>query len=418
MIHLNTLDGVDVSGKTALVRVDLNVPMEHGRVADLTRIRALLPTIAELAGKGTKVVLLAHFDRPKGKFVPAMSLAPLVDVVEQELNNNTDGQKYPVKFGVDCIGAAAHKAVADAQPREVLILENLRFHAGEEENNPHFARELATLGDIFVNDAFSVSHRAHASVVGIADHIPAYAGRLLQREVEAFDRLLGNPQRPLMAVVGGSKISTKLEILDNLCRKVDTLVIGGAMANTFLLAQGKPIGKSLHEPHLVETASRILNHAAELGCDIVLPKDLVVARQFAASAPCEVVAADEMPDDAMQLDIGPEAVLYIADCIQKSKSLVWNGPMGAFETRPFDASTTVLARMVAARTRTGELFSLAGGGDTVSALSHAGLADAFSYLSTAGGAFLEWIEGKELPGVMVLLAKKPELKKQSAASAN
>lgn len=422
MIRLNTLDGVDVSGKTALVRVDLNVPMEHGRVADLTRIRALLPTIAELAGKGAKVVLLAHFDRPNGKFVPAMSLAPLVDVVEAELNHycaeREDRKRCTVKFGVDCVGPAAHKAVAEAKAGEVLILENLRFHAGEEENNPHFARELATLGDIFVNDAFSVSHRAHASVVGIADHLPAYAGRLLQREVEAFDRLLGNPQRPLMAVVGGSKISTKLEILDNLCRKVDTLVIGGAMANTFLLAQGKPIGKSLHEPHLVETASRILDHAAESGCDIVLPKDLVVARQFTASAPCEVVAADEMPDDAMQLDIGPEAVLYIADCIRKSKSLVWNGPMGAFETRPFDASTTVLARMVAARTRTGELFSLAGGGDTVSALSHAGLADAFSYLSTAGGAFLEWIEGKELPGVMVLLAKKPELKKQSAASAN
>lgn len=398
-IALQTLDHAQVAGKTVLVRVDLNVPMEHGRVADLTRIRVLLPTLTELADKQAKVVLLAHFDRPNGKFVPAMSLAPLVDVLQGEL-------KQTVKFGVDCVGNAAKQAVAELQNGEILLLENVRFHKGEETNDAEFSRELASLGQLFVNDAFSVSHRAHSSVVGITQFLPAYAGRLLQREVEAFDTLLGNPQRPLMAVVGGAKISTKLEILYHLCGKVDTLVIGGAMANTFLLAQGKSIGTSLHEPDLVPTARRILAHAAELGCEIVLPRDVVVARKFAASPPCEVVSVDDMPADAMQLDIGPETVYHVASLIRDSKSLVWNGPMGAFETRPFDASTTVLARMVAGRTRAGKLFSLAGGGDTVSALSHAGLENCFSYLSTAGGAFLEWIEGKELPGVAVLERKE------------
>lgn len=400
---LRTLDDAEVAGRTVLVRVDLNVPMERGRVADLTRIRVLLPTLTELADKNAKVVLLAHFDRPKGKFVPALSLAPLVDVLEQEINAY-NATNYTVKFGVDCVGNAARKAVAGAKCGEILVLENVRFHPGEEEGSPHFARDLAALGDIFVNDAFSVSHRAHASVVGIAQYLPAYAGRLLQQEVEAFDRLLDNPKRPLMAVVGGAKISTKLEILEHLCSKVDTLVIGGAMANTFLLAQGKSIGTSLHEPNLVDTAKRILAHAQTQGCEIVLPSDVVVTREFAASAACEVVPSDAMPADAMQLDVGPESVLHIAECIRSSQSLIWNGPMGAFETRPFDASTTVLARMVAGRTRAGKLFSLAGGGDTVSALSHAGLESGFSYLSTAGGAFLEWIEGKELPGVAVLTA--------------
>lgn len=427
---LHTLDKADVAGKTVLVRVDINVPMEHGRVADMTRIRAFLPTLRELADKGAKVVVLAHFDRPKGKFVPSLSLAPLVDVLAAELNTGDipaapraqdsalsaaqlsevqEGEespaRYVVRFGVDCIGKAAQQAVADAGYGEIVLLENVRFHAGEEANDTEFARELAALGQVYVNDAFSVSHRAHASVTGIAAYLPAYAGRLLQREVEAFDRLLGNPQRPLMAVVGGAKISTKLEILDNLCSKVDTLVIGGAMANTFLLAQGKPIGQSLHEPDLLDTARRILAHAKESGCQLVLPRDVVVAQRFAASAPCEIVPVEDMPADAMQLDVGPETVHHVSQLIRESKSLVWNGPMGAFETRPFDASTTVLARMVASRTRTGDLFSLAGGGDTVSALSHAGLADTFSYLSTAGGAFLEWIEGKELPGVAVLTAK-------------
>lgn len=424
VVTLRTLDDADVAGKTVLVRVDMNVPMEHGRVSDMTRIRAILPTLTELADKQAKVVVLTHFDRPKGKFVPAMSLAPLVDVLQSELDayaefsaSNAESAEvvqhpYPVKFGVDCVGNAARSAVAEAQAGDILVLENVRFHAGEEANDAAFAKELASLGDVFVNDAFSVSHRAHASVVGIADYLPAYAGRLLQREVEAIGKLLGNPKRPLMAVVGGAKISTKLEILDNLCSKVDTLVIGGAMANTFLLAQGKSIGTSLHEPDLVQTAKRILAHAQELGCTIVLPQDVVVTRKFAPSAPCEVVSVDAMPDDAMQLDVGAETVLHVAECIRNSKSLIWNGPMGAFEMRPFDASTTVLARMVAGRTKSGELFSLAGGGDTVAALSHAGLEDAFSYLSTAGGAFLEWIEGKKLPGVAVL--EKTESRIQSA----
>lgn len=420
VVALRTLDDAQVAGKTVLVRVDINVPMEHGRVADMTRIRTILPTLTELADKNAKVVLLAHFDRPKGKFVPALSLAPLVDVLQAELDavagfsipegesGEDDAEKedvrhpYPVRFGVDCVGNAARQAVDEAQCGDILLLENVRFHAGEEENDAEFAKALASLGDIYVNDAFSVSHRAHASVTGIAAYLPAYAGRLLQKEVEAIGQLLGNPQRPLLAVVGGAKISTKLEILDNLCGKVDTLVIGGAMANTFLLAQGKPIGQSLHEPDLVATAKRILAHAEELGCRILLPQDVVVARRFAPSAPCEVVPVDAVPEDAMQLDVGPESVLEVAEAIRASRSLIWNGPMGAFETRPFDASTTVLARMVAGRTQAGELFSLAGGGDTVSALSHAGLEGSFSYLSTAGGAFLEWIEGKRLPGVAVL----------------
>lgn len=412
VVALRTLDDAEVTGKSVLVRVDMNVPMEHGRVADMTRIRSILPTLMELADKQAKVVLLAHFDRPKGKFVPSMSLAPLVDVLQAQLDAaagvtidaeaENPQHPYPVKFGVDCIGKAAEQAVASAQCGEILLLENVRFHAGEEANDAAFAKALAALGDMYVNDAFSVSHRAHASVTGIAAHLPAYAGRLLQQEVEAIGQLLGNPQRPLLAVVGGAKISTKLEILDNLCGKVDTLVIGGAMANTFLLAQGKAIGQSLHEPDLVATAMRILVHAEELGCRILLPRDVVVTRKFASSAPCEVVPVEAIPQDAMQLDVGPESVLEVAEAIRDSKSLIWNGPMGAFETRPFDASTTVLARMVAGRTRAGELFSLAGGGDTVSALSHAGLEGGFSYLSTAGGAFLEWIEGKKLPGVAVL----------------
>lgn len=396
-IRLNTLDHADVAGKVVLVRVDLNVPMAKGKVSDLTRIRCLVPTLRELADKKARVVLLSHFDRPKGKFVPAMSLAPLVDVVAAEL-----GERYPVKFAVDCIGAPAKEAVAALQNGELLMLENVRFHAGEEKNDSDFSRELASLGNIYVNDAFSASHRAHASVVGIADYLPAYAGRLLQREVEAFDQLLNTPRRPLAAVVGGAKISTKLEILDNLTGKVDYLIIGGAMANTFLYAQGLSIGKSLYEPDLAETAKRILLHAKEQNCEIVLPVDVVVTREFAPSATAEVVPVEAIPDDAMQLDVGPETVLALSQLLKECRSVVWNGPFGAFETAPFDASTVTLARMVAGRTRAGEMFSLAGGGDTVSALTHAGLTDAFSYLSTAGGAFLEWMQGKTLPGVAIL----------------
>lgn len=412
---LNTLDDVDVAGKTVLVRVDLNVPMEHGRVSDLTRITRLVPTLTELADKGARVVVLSHFDRPKGKFVPSMSLSPLVDVLRRELNRGHVDElagdeeeeqeivyKYPVHFGVDVVGNPARSAVVALKAGEILLLENVRFHKEEEENDAEFARALASLGNVFVNDAFSASHRAHASVVGIAEHLPAYAGRLLQQEVEAFGKLLNDPKRPLVAVVGGAKISTKLEILENLTRNVDSLVIGGAMANTFLFAQGKNIGKSLFEPDLVETAIRILAKAAERGCRIVLPEDVVVTREFTPSAPSRIVSVDAIPEDAMQLDIGPTSVLTLSQLLSECRSLVWNGPLGAFETRPFDVSTVALARLVAGRTRAGELFSLAGGGDTVSALTHAGLADEFSYLSTAGGAFLEWMQGKRLPGVAVL----------------
>lgn len=400
-VTLRTLDDAEVNGKTVLVRVDLNVPMVHGKVSDITRIRAIVPTLRELAEKGAKVVVLSHFDRPKGRFVPSMSLAPLVDVVEREVNIGTTNN-LAVRFGVDVLGNAARRAVDETQYGEIVILENVRFHAGEEANEAEFAKALANLGDVFVNDAFSASHRAHASVVGVAEHLPSFAGRLLQREVEAFERLLQNPQRPLAAVVGGAKISTKLEILDNLLGKVDYLVIGGAMANTFLKAQGKEIGTSLFEPDLIETAKSILQHAKEQGCELVLPNDVVVADKLQASAESGIVSCDAIPPSQMQLDVGPETVFQLLGLLKKCKSLVWNGPLGAFETRPFDVATIQLARMVAARSRSGDLFSLAGGGDTVSALSHAGLADEFSYLSTAGGAFLEWLQGNRLPGIAVL----------------
>lgn len=405
-IILRTLDDVDVKGKTVLVRVDLNVPMVKGKVSDLTRITSLLPTLHELADKKARVVLLSHFDRPNGKFVPSMSLAPLVDVLERELNRDSAGSKhtkYTVKFGVDAVGKAAREAVDAVQPGEILLLENIRFHAGEEANDPAFAKALASLGDIFVNDAFSVSHRAHASVTGIADYLPAYAGRLLEREVDAFDKLLHNPRRPLAAVVGGAKISTKLEILEHLTTQVDYLVIGGAMANTFLKAQGYAIGKSLYEPDLVPTAKRILDTAGGFGCEVVLPLDVVVAQEFAPSPHCRIVRIDTIPEGWMQLDVGPETVHQLSKLFIECESVVWNGPLGAFETKPFDASTVACARMVCGRTRLGKMFSLAGGGDTVAALAHAGLTEEFSYLSTAGGAFLEWLQGTLLPGVKVLL---------------
>lgn len=400
-LPINTLDGLDVAGKVVLVRVDLNVPMSKGRVSDMSRIRAILPTLRELAESRAKVVVLSHFDRPKGKFIPAMSLSPLIDVVDAALNAGVENN-IPVKFGVDCIGQAAKGAVSSLQPGEVLILENLRFHAGEEANDPEFARQLAALGDIYVNDAFSVAHRDHASITGIARLLPAYAGRLLQREVEAFEQLLEHPKRPLAAVVGGAKISTKLEILGHLLCKVDYLIIGGAMANTFLKAQGHEIGTSLFEPDLVDTARQILADAKAQGCELILPVDVVVARRFEASAEAQIVPVDAIPKDAMQLDVGPETVLQLLELLKQCRSVVWNGPLGAFETRPFDVATTQLARMVAGRSRAGELFSMAGGGDTVSALAHAGLAGEFSYLSTAGGAFLEWLQGNQLPGIHVL----------------
>lgn len=406
---LQVLDGLEVKGRRVLLRVDLNVPMEHGRVTDDTRLKAVIPTITELAGKGAKVILLSHFGRPQGKFTPSFSLAPLVDVLADALAEN--GTPYNVHFGVDVLGEVATRAVEKVQNGEVLLFENLRFHAEEEANGPAFARALAALGEIFVNDAFSVSHRAHASVTGVAEFLPAYAGRLLQREVEAISALLQNPARPLMAVVGGAKISTKLAILEHLVEKVDVLAIGGAMANTFLLAQGGAIGNSLAEPDLQPTAQRIMEKARNCNCRLLLPRDFLATKEFAPSAAGCVVDADAIPNGMMQLDIGPESVQEVMDALREAKSLLWNGPFGAFEMRPYGAATSVIARLAAARTRKGELFSIAGGGDTVAALHTAGLAGEFSYLSTAGGAFLEMVEGKTLPGIAALLSPAGKLKK-------
>ncbi|MBS0642513.1 MAG: phosphoglycerate kinase [Proteobacteria bacterium] len=390
-----TLDTVDVAGKRVLLRADLNVPVRDGKITDLTRIERLCPTIRELIGKGAKVIVCSHFDRPKGKRVPEMSLAPMAAALGEVLGQH-------VRFVEDCTGIAAEQAVELLQPGGVLVLENTRFHAGEEKNDPAFAQGLAKLAQIFVNDAFSAAHRAHASTEGVAHLIPSYAGRLMQAELEALDAALGNPQRPVAAIVGGSKVSTKLELLGNLVGKVDVLVIGGAMANTFLAAQGKSVGKSLQEAEMHNTAREILAQAAKAGCRIVLPTDGVVATEFKPNPPTQTVSVDAIPADTMMLDVGPASVKALIDLLPTLKTLVWNGPLGAFETPPFDAATVALAKAVAAATESGKLRSVAGGGDTVSALRHAGVIDKMSYVSTAGGAFLEWLEGKTLPGVAAL----------------
>ncbi len=394
-LKLPPLDELDVNGKTVLVRCDLNVPMEGGRVADNTRILRMLPTLQHLLKKKARVVLLSHFDRPEGKFVPSMSLAPLVDPLAALL-----GQE--VKFGVDCIGPAAKEAVSKVKPGEIVLLENLRFHAQEEANDASFARELASLGDFYVNDAFSCSHRTHASVVGITEHLPFAAGLLLKQEVETLDRIFSAPERPLAAIVGGAKVSTKLALLENLIAKVDIIVIGGAMANTFLLAKGHSVGKSKCEKDMVPTAKKILAAAEKAGCRIVLPVDLVVTENFEPHAACLVVAVDDIPASCTATDIGPASVALIGEALAKCKMVVWNGPVGAFETRPFDASTVQVARILSGLTRKSKVQTIAGGGDTMAAIAHAGLSDAFTYLSTAGGAFLEWLEGKELPGIAAL----------------
>lgn len=391
-----TLDDIEVSGKRVVVRMDLNVPMVGGRVTDNTRVVRLLPTLKELIKKKARIVILSHLGRPKGAYVPDLSLAPIVDALSKALG-------MPVKFGVNCVGIEADKAVAELKPGEVILLENLRFHEGEEKNTPSFAKALASHGDIFVNDAFSCSHRAHASVVGITKLLPFVAGRLMQEELHNIETYLTTPERPFTAVVGGSKVSTKLALLESLVTKVDNLIIGGAMANTFLLADGFKVGASLCEPDLKDTAKRIKAKARENGCTIHLPVDVMAAEQFAAHAPGCAVAMEKLPAKAMMLDIGPESLQNFADVIRASRTVIWNGPLGAFETSPFDASTIVLARVAARQTAEGKLKSIAGGGDTVSALRHAGLAEQFSYLSTAGGAFLEWMEGKTLPGVEALM---------------
>lgn len=393
-----TLDDIGLAGKIVLTRVDINVPMEAGRVTDTTRIDKIRPTVEDIIARGGKVVLLAHYDRPKGKVVPEMSLGHVASALEASL-----GRK--VVFATDCVGQVAADAIAAAGAGDVVLLENTRFHAGEEKNDPALAAELAKLGDIFVNDAFSAAHRAHASTEGLAKLLPAAAGRLMEAELTALDAALGNPVRPVVAVVGGAKVSTKLDLLGNLVGKVDHLVIGGGMANTFLVAQGIEVGKSLAERDMADTAREIFAKAKAANCTIHLPVDVVVAREFKANAANETVDATACPADAMILDAGPKSVAVIEEVFANAKTLIWNGPLGAFELTPFDAATNAAARAAAKLTRAGKLVSVAGGGDTVAALNQAGAAVDFTFISTAGGAFLEWMEGKELPGVAALLAQ-------------
>jgi len=395
---LRRLADSDISGGRALVRVDFNVPTANGRVSDDSRLRAALPTIAFLRERGAAVVLCAHFGRPKGEPRAEMSLAPVAPVLEGLLG-------APVSFCPDAVGEAAEAAAASLAPGAVLLLENTRFHPGEEANDAAFAKALARLGDVYVNDAFSAAHRAHASTEGVARLLPAYAGLSMEREIDHLTAALENPERPVLAVVGGAKVSTKLELLGNLVKKVDRLFVGGAMANTFLLAQGHDIGASLVERDLVSAARDILTAAEAAGCEILLPVDVVVAREFKAHADHEVVASDAVPADAMILDVGSETVDRLADAIDAARTLVWNGPLGAFETAPFDTATVEAARYAAIRARDHGLIAVAGGGDTVAALNHAGAAADFTFVSNAGGAFLEWLEGRILPGVAVLQAE-------------
>jgi phosphoglycerate kinase len=395
MPAFKSLAQADVSGKRVLLRADLNVPMKDGQVTDATRIERLVPSIKALTAKGAKVVVLSHFDRPKGKRVPSMSLAPLAPVLGKLLGQD-------VAFADDCIGDAAKKVVDALKPGQVALLENLRYHAGEEGNDPAFVKELASLGDVYVNDAFSAAHRAHASTEGLAHMLPAYAGLQMQAELEALTAALEHPKKPVMAIVGGAKISTKLDVLNHLTGKVDMLVIGGGMANTFLNAQGIDVGKSLCERDLADTAREILKNAKANGCEILLPTDAVVADAFKAGADSAVCDIKAVPADRMILDIGPASVKALEAKLAACKTLLWNGPLGAFEIKPFDTATMAIAAKAAELTKAGQLISVAGGGDTVAALNAAGVAQQLSYVSTAGGAFLEWMEGKELPGVKAL----------------
>jgi phosphoglycerate kinase len=392
MPAFRTLDDVNVSGKRVVIRLDLNVPMENGVVTDTTRIDRVVPTLKELLAKGAAVIVLAHFDRPKGKVIPEMSLKPVAPALEKALGHKvqfvfTDWQTAPQ---------------ITAKPGDVILMENTRYHAGEEKNDAGFAKMLGGLGDIFVNDAFSAAHRAHSSTEGIAKVIPAYAGRAMQAELDALTKALEQPKRPVIAIVGGAKVSTKLDLLSNMMSKVDALVIGGAMANTFLFAQGHEVGKSLVEKDLAETARKIMADAAKGSCAIILPVDGIVAKEFKAHAASHDYGVDALPADGMMLDIGPMSVDKVKAAIDGAHTLLWNGPFGAFEIAPFDKATVEVAQYAAARTKAGKLISVAGGGDTVSALNHAGVADDFTYISTAGGAFLEWLEGKDLPGVAAL----------------
>jgi len=398
MVAVRTLDEADVRGKRVLLRVDLNVPLEDGKVRDLTRIERVAPTIREIADKGGKVILLSHLGRPKGPD-PKQSLRPVAAAVAEVLGR-------PVGFAEDCIGAKAQAAVAALRPGDVLCLENTRFHRGEEKNDPDFVAALAALGDLWVNDAFSAAHRAHASTEGLGHRLPAYAGRAIQAELEALEKALEHPAHPVMAIVGGAKVSTKLDLLGNLIAKVDILAIGGGMANTFLAAQGRRIGKSLAEHDLVATAREIVAAADAKGREILLPTDAVVARKLEPHAPSRVVAVDAVGEEEMILDLGPRSVEHVISALARSKTLLWNGPVGAFEIEPFDDATIEIAEAAAELTEAGKLVSVAGGGDTVAALNAAGVTGRFTYVSTAGGAFLEWLEGKALPGVEVLKAKQ------------
>jgi phosphoglycerate kinase len=390
-----TLDEMQLSGKRVLTRVDINVPVANGTVTDTTRIDRIVPTVKDILAAGGKPILLAHFGRPKGERVPDLSLQQLVPALEAAFGTK-------VMFAADCVGPAAEAAVNALPDGEALLLENTRYHAGETKNDADLTAEMAKLGDIFCNDAFSAAHRAHSSTCGLAHALPACAGRLMQAELSALEAALADPVRPVTAVVGGAKVSTKLELLGNLVDKVDNIVIGGGMANTFLAAQGIDVGKSLAEHDMTNTATEILAKARAAGCTIVLPTDVVVAREFAANAANETVAANACPADAMILDAGPATVAAIAEVFEASKTLIWNGPMGAFEIEPFNAATDAAALQAAALTKAGNLVSVAGGGDTVAALNASGAAADFSYISTAGGAFLEWMEGKDLPGVAAL----------------
>ncbi|MCY3994839.1 MAG: phosphoglycerate kinase [Rhodobacter sp.] len=394
-MEYSTLDDIELNGRTVLTRVDLNVPARDGRISDATRIDRVVPTVREILANGGKPVLMAHFGRPEGRFVRSMSLRFLLPVLEAKLG-------VPVSFAESCVGETARTAVERLNGNSALLLENVRFHSGETANDPEFVASLAVLGDIYCNDAFSASHRAHASTEGLARQMPACAGRLLQAELTALEAALGSPDRPLMAIVGGAKVSTKLTLLDNLIGKVDHLVIGGGMANTFLAANGLPVGRSLAERGMVDSACEVMRHASSAGCDLLLPTDITVARSPEPHAANETLPADACPTDAMILDVGPKTAGRILETAGRCRTLIWNGPLGAFETPPFDASTLSVAKGIADLTRSGPMTSVAGGGDTVAAVKQAGVADRLSYVSTAGGAFLEWMEGRPLPGVAAL----------------
>ncbi|OAG77949.1 Phosphoglycerate kinase [Acetobacter malorum] len=395
ILPFNTLDKLDPKGKRILLRADLNVPMQDGKISDMTRIERIVPTIRELADKGGRVIVLSHFDRPKGKVVPGLSLEPMAEALATALGK-------PVSFMHDCIGPQAETAARSLKDGEVLLLENTRFYPGEEANAPDLAAELARLGDVYVNDAFSAAHRAHASTAGVAEHLPAYAGRLMEAELSALDAALENPEHPVGAIVGGAKVSTKLALLENMLERVDVLVVGGAMANTFLAAKGLSVGKSLKEEDMLDTARQIIAKAKEKNCDLILPVDVVLSEDFMAGAPTLVAPVTEIPDGWMALDVGPETVKLLKAKLADLKTLVWNGPLGVFELPPFDEGTNAVAQEAARLTKAGSLKTIAGGGDTVSALRHAGVLHDMTYVSTAGGAFLEWLEGKVLPGLTAL----------------